>query len=186
MTSTSFDDLDAHEKLCVCGDMVVRFKPDCVRLRCKCMIHTACLAIYIKSQLEDSSKVSADGIRCCYWHQCHSYIILDDVDKFSAFIGRNEIRNMKNNSTSPDSKSGPRSQSSEGITDIAVNEENNSTNFGTNEVDRFTRFAVAASFEEKGKLEFINYFQFDFFYTIILIMIIMIIIVIIMITIIII
>ena len=55
---------EALSKMCVCGDMVERFKQDCVRLRCKCMIHTHCLAQYIKSQLEDSTRISGDGIRC--------------------------------------------------------------------------------------------------------------------------
>ena len=133
--SISMDSANENEKLCVCGDMVVRFKPDCVRLRCKCMIHTACLASYIKSQLEDSSKISADGIRCCYWHECHSYIILDDVDKFSAFITRAEIRNTRNKSQSPDVNL------IKGNINATVKEDTSSTlaNFGTNEVDKFAR-----------------------------------------------
>ena len=133
-TSPQGDDLQS--RLCVCGDTVERFKPDCVRLRCKCMIHTGCLAQYIKSQLDDATSISGEGIRCCYWHSCHSYISMDDVDKFSAFIGK--AQRVSNADSQP-------------LIDLQLNSESESVpNFGSNEVDKFTRYAVAASFDEKG------------------------------------
>ena len=148
LSSNDTPHVDAHEKLCVCGDTVVRFRPDCVRLRCKCMIHTTCLALYVRSQLEDSSKVSGQGIRCCYWHACHSYITMDDVDKFSSFIGKSDTKHT-NSSSSPNSSSfSPGSGTGD---DTPGHGGNVLLDFGTNEVDKFTRFAVAASFEEKGK-----------------------------------
>jgi hypothetical protein len=131
---------DLQSRLCVCGDVVERFKPDCVRLRCKCMIHTGCLAQYIKSQLDDATSISGEGIRCCYWHSCHSYISMDDVDKFSAFIGKAQRVSVTNAEQQPliDMRT-------DGGTESEV-----VTNFGSNEVDKFTRYAVAASFDEKG------------------------------------
>jgi hypothetical protein len=130
---------DLQSRLCVCGDVVERFKPDCVRLRCKCMIHTGCLAQYIKSQLDDATSISGEGIRCCYWHSCHSYISMDDVDKFSAFIGKAQRVSLTNAEHQPLIDMRPDGAESEIV-----------TNFGSNEVDKFTRYAVAASFEEKG------------------------------------
>ena len=152
-SGNSPQDEDLQSRLCVCGDVVERFKPDCVRLRCKCMIHTGCLAQYIKSQLDDATSISGEGIRCCYWHSCHSYISMDDVDKFSAYIGK-----AQRMSTITADQQPLIDMRAEGAESEIV------TNFGSNEVDKFTRYAVAASFEEKGiiihsilhSIEFIN------------------------------
>lgn len=40
------------ERLCICGDLVTRFKSDCVRLRCNCMIHTGQGGGYIYSYIK--------------------------------------------------------------------------------------------------------------------------------------
>ena len=124
---------------CVCGDTVERFKQDCVRLRCKCMIHTWCLAKYIKSQLDDSAMISAEGIRCCYWHTCRSFITMDDVDKFSSFVSRASSQPSSSGSSPP-----------LGVPASNGAEADSLKNFGTDEVDKFTRFAIAASFNEAG------------------------------------
>ena len=124
---------------CVCGDTVERFKQDCVRLRCKCMIHTWCLAKYIKSQLDDSAMISAEGIRCCYWHTCRSFITMDDVDKFSSFVSKASSQPSSSGSSPP-----------LGLPATSGAENDSLKNFGTDEVDKFTRFAIAASFNEAG------------------------------------
>ena len=136
-------DMEAESGLCrqcVCGDTVERFKQDCVRLRCKCMIHTWCLASYIKSQLDDSSMISAEGIRCSYWHTCRSYITMDDVDKFSSFVSKASSQPSSSGASPPlgmpAAFNGPEADSLK--------------NFGTDEVDKFTRFSIAASFNDTG------------------------------------
>ena len=135
-------DIEAENSLCrqcVCGDTVERFKQDCVRLRCKCMIHTWCLASYIKSQLDDSSMISAEGIRCSYWHTCRSYITMDDVDKFSSFVSKASSQPSSSGASPPLGM--PASNGAEA---------DSLKNFGTDEVDKFTRFSIAASFNDTG------------------------------------
>ena len=113
--------------MCICGDTVHRPKPDSVRLRCGCVIHAACLAKYIKSSLSDASQVSGEGIRCCYWYSCGAKISPADVERFSQFVyQRGAALCIETGGAAGDG-----------------------FGFGANDVNKFARFAVTASFSEK-------------------------------------
>jgi hypothetical protein len=104
-----------------------------VRLRCKCLIHAGCLAQYIKSQLDDSSNITSKGIRCCYWHTCHCYISMDDVQKFSQFMNMTSTDDTGNGSSAD-----PSAQSS-----------SSSSSLKDADVEKLQRFSVAATFNHK-------------------------------------
>jgi len=72
---------------CICGDEVERRLPDTVRLRCRCVLHAACLGKYLSQLLGDAhTQVGPHGVRCPYYHTCKSHISTNDMVLFHDFL----------------------------------------------------------------------------------------------------